>query len=192
MPRLLLVDDDDLVRATFGKELADRGFEVLLADSGKRGLDIASETLPIDLAILDIRMPEMSGLELAKHLSGLGVPWIFLSAYDDSETVTLATEQGAMGYLVKPIDTSQAIPTIFSAIKRSKEINELVKAESRLSGALETGNLVNVAVGLLMERQKLEKDVAFELIRKKARDQQRKIKDVAQEILSAWEKINMK
>lgn len=188
--KLLLVDDDGLVLATFGKELRDAGYSVSLADRGDEGLRIAAQESPPDLAILDICMPGISGIETAQGLKQLGVPAVFLSAYDDEEYVKQAVEQGALGYMVKPIDVNKAIPTIEAALKRAKDLSYYEETEKRLTGAIETGSIVNVVVGMLMERHKLGRDDAFELLRAKARSEQRKVKSVADEALNAWETFN--
>lgn len=188
--RLLLVDDDGVALATFGKGLKDMGYDVLLADSGEVGLKQVTEGPPPDLAILDIRMDGMSGIEVAGELRELGIPSIFLSAFDDDEYVRQALEKGALGYLVKPINVDKAIPTIEAALKSAQDINVLKETEKRLDGALENSNTINVVVGMLMERHRLERQEAFELLRKKARGEQRKVKDMAEEILIAWETFN--
>ncbi len=188
--KLLLVDDDGLVLATFGKELRDAGYFVRLADCGDEGLRIATQDPQPDLAILDIRMPGMTGIDTAKGLKQLGIPAIFLSAYDDDEYVQQAVTNGALGYMVKPIDVSKAIPTIEAALKRAKDLSEHQETEKRLSGALETGSVVNVVIGMLMERHSLGRQDAFELLRGKARSEQRKVKAVAEEALNAWETFN--
>lgn len=188
--RLLLVDDDGVALATFGKGLKDSGYEVLQADSGEAGLNLLNEGPPPDLAILDMRMDGMSGTEVAEELRLLGIPSIFLSAFDNDEYVQQALAKGALGYLVKPINVDKAIPTIEAALKRAHDLHELKETEKRLDGALESSNTINVVVGILMERHRLGKQEAFELLRKKARSEQRKVKDVAEEILNAWNTFN--
>ncbi len=187
--KLLLVDDDGLVLSTMGKGLEQAGYDVTVANNGKQALELAEEDEP-DLAILDIRMPEMSGFEAAQALKEMGIPAIFLSAYNDQEYIKQALAEDAMGYLVKPIDVDQAIPTIEAALDRARDIFQLREETERLDKALQTGNQVNVAVGIIMERNKLDRQAAYELIRGKARSEQRKVKEVAIEILEAWNKIN--
>ena len=190
LKKLLLVDDDGLVLATFGKGLSDHGYDVLLLDSGEEAIRIVETGQKFDLAILDICMPGISGIETANQIKQLGIPSIFLSAYDDDKFVNKAVDTGALGYLVKPIDVAKAIPTIESALKRSCEIQVLLETKERLDTALETGGHVNVVVGILMEKHKLNKQDAFNLLRKNARSNRRKIKDIAKEFLDAWDVIN--
>ena len=187
--RLLLVDDDGVALATFGKGLKDAGYAVSLAHSGEEALRLVTVDMP-DLAILDMRMPGLSGIETASQLSELEIPIIFISAYDDEEYVQGAVKGGALGYLLKPIDVPHAIPTIESALQRAHEFDDLRKTESRLSGALETGNVVNIVVGMLMERHQLARQEAYELLRSKARSEQRKVREVAEEWMAAWHTVN--
>jgi AmiR/NasT family two-component response regulator len=187
--RLLLVDDDGVALATFGKGLRDAGYSVNLAHSGEEALQLVTVEVP-DLVILDMRMPGLSGIETAKRLGDLDIPVIFISAYNEEESVQGAVKEGALGYLVKPIDVSHAIPTIESALQRAYEFNDLRHTKNRLNNALETGNIVNVVVGMLMERHQLERKDAYELLRQKARSEQRKVKDVAEEWMTAWNTIN--
>lgn len=189
-PKLLLVDDDDLIRATLGNELKNAGYEVLLADGGKEALKIISNEPKLNLAILDIKMKGMSGIELAQKLKPLGIFWIFLSSYDDKAYVKQATDEGALSYLVKPIDPQKVIPSIEAALKRSRDLIELRDTAIRLEQALATGKQVNVAVGMIMERRVVDEHEAFDLIRNKARSEQRKVKDVSEEILNAWHITN--
>jgi len=189
--KILLVDDDGLVLATFGKGLKDNGYLVSIADNGEEAVRIISEDGAPDLAILDMRMPGLSGLETAKALKQFDVPVIFLSAYDDDADVKQAVAEGALAYLVKPIDVEKAIPTIEAVLERAEEIRVLRNTEIRLDGALETGNLVNIAVGILMERHRLGRQDAFEILRKKARSEQRKVRDVAEAMLDAWHAFNL-
>ncbi len=187
--KLLLVDDDGQVLSTMGKGLEQAGYDVILANNGKQALKLAEEDVP-DLAILDVRMPEMSGFEAAKALKHMGIPAIFLSAYSEEKLIKQALAEDAMGYLVKPIDVEKAIPMIEAALERSRDLSQLREETQRLDQALQTGNQVNVAVGIIMERNKLDRQSAYELIRSKARSEQRKVKEVAVEILDAWHRIN--
>jgi len=187
--QILLADDDTLVLATFGRGLRDAGYQVLVAASGQEALEVAEKEEP-DLAILDIRMPGMSGVETSRQMRALGIPVVHLSAYDDRETLESALEEGALGYLVKPIDVAKAIPTIETALQRASDLFKLQQSEARLSRALDTANVVNYAVGIISERHRITSQQAFDLIRDRARSERRKVKEIAREILDAAESIN--
>jgi len=188
--RLLLVDDDRLVLATLSEGLRDAGYEVLTASNGREALELARGG-EVHLAILDVRMPEMDGVELAAALrSDQQIPFLFLSAYGESEIVREAAEQGALGYLVKPLDIAQIVPAIEASLARACELANLKEAEVRLATALAIEQKTRTAVGLLMEREGLDRDAAFELLRRRARSQRRKIVDVAEELITAAEILN--
>jgi response regulator NasT len=188
--RVLVVDDDRLVLATLAKGLRQWGYEVAEASSGEIGLKLALEANP-DVILLDVNMPRMSGLEVAKMLRAQTmIPFLFLTAYGDADIVKQATEHGAMGYLVKPVDISQIVPAIEAALARGKELGLLRETETQLSTALANSRETSIAVGILMEREHLDRHSAFDALRDYARSQRRKIKDVAEELLQAIEFAN--
>jgi len=121
--RILIADDDRLILSTLGQGLRDVGYEVLEATDGKAAVHVCETSQP-ELAILDMRMPGMSGVEAA-HLirQRTATPFIFLSAYGDKEVVQLAVQEGALAYLVKPVDTPQIVPTIEAALARAAELS---------------------------------------------------------------------
>ena len=101
---VLLVDDDRLIIGTLGNGLRQAGYAVAEAASGETALALAKHQIP-DLAILDIRMPGISGIELARRLRDTNrVPTLFLSAYSDKKMVEEAIDEGGLGYVVKPVD----------------------------------------------------------------------------------------
>lgn len=189
-PQLLLVDDDRLVLAMLSKGLKNAGFNVLAASSGEQALTL-SEANPPDLAILDISMPDMSGLTLAGRLTRLApVPVIFLTAYADDDTVSEATRCGAIGYLVKPVDTAQLIPAVKAGLARYADIMQLQKSEENLTHALNTTREISIAIGIMMERARLDQQGAFQTIRTHARRSRQDMQSVAKSIISALELLN--
>ncbi|MBI2296135.1 MAG: response regulator [Betaproteobacteria bacterium] len=191
MPRhILVVDDDRLVLASLAEGLRDAGYRVTGAVSGEDALRSAARDLP-DLALLDVRMPGMDGIELGRRLrEQANVPFLYLSAYGDEDIVKQAAEHGALGYLVKPLDVSQIVPSIEAALARARDIRALHEKESQLTTALESGRETSTAVGILMERRGLDRQQAFETLRDYARAQRRKLNEVAAEIIKAAEIIN--
>jgi response regulator NasT len=188
--RVLVVDDDRLVLATLAKGLRQWDYDVAEASSGEAALKIALETKP-DMVLLDVNMPRMSGLEVAKALRAqTSIPFMFLTAYGDTDIVRQAAEHGAMGYLVKPVDISQIVPAIEAALARGKELGRLRETETQLSTALANSRETSMAVGILMERERLDRNLAFEMLRDYARSQRRKISEVAEELLGAVEFAN--
>lgn len=188
---VLVADDDRLVLATLSTGLRKAGYQVSAAASGEEAMRLAANRAP-DVLLLDVRMPDLSGLEVARRLQQRGnLPVVFLSAHGDADIVKHATEFGAMGYLVKPADTAQIVPQIEAALARGKELSRLRETEGQLHAALSETRETSMAVGVIMERNHLDRRRAFDLLRDYARSRQRKIGEVAEELLEALETLNL-
>ncbi len=185
--RVLLVDDDTLMLATLDLLLKNAGYETAQATSGDAALELAAQFHP-DLALLDVTMSGMSGLDLAKKLQQIGgVPFMFVSANADTEIVKRATEFGALGYLLKPFDMAQVVPAFEAALSRADEIRHLRDREANLTTALNASRETAMAVGLLMAKYGANRQAAFDVLRSFARSSQKKIHDVAESLLEAEE-----
>jgi response regulator NasT len=186
---ILVVDDDRLVLAALAEGLRAAGYRVTGAASGDDALATAGRDVP-DLALLDMRMPGMGGIELGKRLrEQAGVPFLYLSAYGDQDIVRQAAEEGALGYLVKPLDIQQIVPSIEAALTRAREISKLRESEAQLNTALTGSREISMAVGLLMIRDRLNREQAFDLLRDNARSQRRPVAEVANELLASAENL---
>ena len=184
---LLVADDDRLVLATLAEGLRRAGHTVLEAATGDEAIRLACEERP-DLAILDVRMPGVGGLDVAEWLrTHSDIPFLFLSAYGDVDVVRNAVSAGALGYLVKPLDVQQILPSIDAAIVRGRELNALLEEEAQLSAALRLNRQISMAVGILMERHNVGERDAFNRLRERARAQRRKVGDLAMELVQAAE-----
>ncbi|MBI3773026.1 MAG: response regulator [Gammaproteobacteria bacterium] len=184
MTKVLIVDDDRLILATLAAGLRHAGYEVFEASSGEQALEQFSGIAP-DLMVLDVRMGELSGLDVAERLQESQIPILFLTAYGDDKIVQNAIKYGAIGYLVKPIDVPQLIPVIETSLARAIELREQRAMEEHLRTALDQKRETSVAIGILMERHGMDSHQAFELMRQRARSQRRKMIEVAEEIVQA-------
>lgn len=188
--RVLVVDDDRTFTTLLAEALQRAGYEVSSAESAEEALAAVATASP-DLAVLDIRMPGPSGLELGTLLRDqFGVPFVFLTLVDDEDTVRHATAMGALAYLVKPVDVRRCIPTIDAAAARASELRRLRQSEAHLSNALQQSREVSMAIGLLMERLRLTRDAAFERLRSEARARRQRISELAAELLDSAERLN--
>lgn len=121
METILVADDDRVVLFTLAEGLRDAGYRVIEARDGQSALSLCQRE-EIDLALLDIRMPGLDGIELATRLRDeTQVPFLFLSAYDDDDSVRRALETGALGYLVKPLEVAGLLPIVRAALLRAKD-----------------------------------------------------------------------
>jgi two-component system, response regulator PdtaR len=170
--------------------LREAGYSVGSADSGESALAFAANN-KVDLAVLDMRMPGMGGLETMRRLhADHGVASIFLSAFEDLDLVRKAVAEGAMGYVVKPVDTPQLVPAVEAALARSRDVASLSQAKANLQTALNLGRRTSIAVGILMERRRLTERAAFEALRASARGHRRKVEDLASEWVTSLDRIN--
>lgn len=185
--RLLLVDDEPLILATFRHGLRTRGYDVTLAASGEEAL-VHAAAARFDLAILDIRMPGMSGLELGRRLHERhDLPCLYLTALGDGDSVAHAVRNGALTYLVKPITVTQLIPAIEAALLRAREMRALADQTVHLDRALDGSRHTSVAIGMLMERHQMTEQQAFETLRAEARRQRRKLEDYCGALIAGQE-----
>jgi two-component system, response regulator PdtaR len=172
MATILVADDDGVVLFTLAEGLRRSGFTVIEARDGIQALSLCNK-VKIDLALLDIRMPGLDGIELARHLRDeTTVPVVFLSAFHDDELVQRAVSIGAMGYLTKPLNLANLSPTIRTALARSEE-------RRKLRAALESNRTIATAVGILMQSRGLNQAAAFAELRSQSRSQRRKLEDIA-------------
>jgi response regulator NasT len=187
---ILLVDDDALLLQFLAEVLGHAGYDTVSAKSAAEAIR-QIETREPDLAMLDITMPGMSGLELARHLhENTSVPFMFLSATGDVETGKQAATYGAVGFVVKPVDAGRLMPAFEAALARADDIRQLRRTEVNLNAALAAGRETSLAVGLLMGRFQADRNTAFEVLRDHARSSRRKINEVADQLLAAEEVLN--
>ncbi|MBS3910057.1 MAG: response regulator [Actinobacteria bacterium] len=184
--RILIAEDEAIIRLDLKEMLTELGHEVVgEAWDGEMALELAEELAP-DLAILDIKMPKMNGIEAAKAIANKGIcPVIMLTAYSQKALVDEAIKAGAMAYLVKPFDKSDILPAIEVARGRFQEMRQLEVQVKNLEERLEVRRMVERAKGMLMEERGLDEASAFRQLQKWSMDKQLTLKAVAQEILDA-------
>lgn len=183
MTKILVVDDDLLALATTSLGLQQVGYEAMQAANGADALQLCEHERP-DLVLLDIRMPAMSGFELAKLFNEQKISFIFLSAYSDEDMVKTAAQVGALGYLIKPIEMHRIIPAIEVALILAVEQIKAGQAIDNLANALGKNREIDIAIGLLMERYQFSQVSAFEHLRNYARSNRIKVIDVANGLIN--------
>ena len=186
----MLVDDDRLVLASLSPSLQAAGYVVKTATGGQEAIALCQHTPP-GLVVLDMRMPGMDGIDVARWLhQNTQIPFIFLTAYGEDDAVEKAVDSGALGYLIKPVDPPQLLAVVKTALQRSAENRLLLQREGQLTQALNADRTVNTAVGILIERERMSEQEAFDRLRNHARSNQRKLPDLARELVQAAEYLN--
>ncbi len=187
---ILVVDDDRLVLVTLAHGLTQAGYDVIDADNGDDAILLAREHRP-DLALLDIRMQGKSGFDVAAYLREYcHVPFMFLSAFSDDQTVAQVNALGAVAYLVKPLDIGQILPVVESALANvdtRRDAPVLPPAAPRSQEPPMPAPEVLIAVGVLMHRYSLDRAEAFTRLHRLAAAEDRAVAEQAERLLEAVE-----
>jgi response regulator NasT len=191
--KILVVDDDRLVLATLTHGLAQAGYDIIDADNGDDAILLAREHHP-DLALLDIRMEGKSGFDVAAYLRDYcQMPFMFLSAFADDDTVAQVKALGAVAYLVKPLDIHQIVPAVEAAFAQLRK-RPAEAATARADNPLAEESLANpvpVAVGVLMHRYSLSRNAALERLQRLAAAESNALHVQAERLLAAVELLSL-
>jgi len=190
--RVVVAEDESLIRLDIVEILRDNGFEVVgEAGDGETAVALATELRP-DLVIMDVKMPQLmdvkmpqlDGISAAERLSKDHIaPVVLLTAFSQKELVERATEAGALAYVVKPFTPNDLLPAIEIALARYQQIIALEAEVSDMVQRFETRKLVDRAKGLLNEKMGLSEPEAFRWIQKASMDRRLTMHDVAQAII---------
>jgi two-component system, response regulator PdtaR len=183
--KVLIAEDEAIIRLDLKEMLEEEGYDVVgEAADGDAAIRLASEREP-DLVIMDIKMPGLDGLSAAERIVTEDLAAVLiLTAFSQRDLVKRAADAGAMGYLVKPFQKSDLVPAIDIAVARHAELTAVKEESESLAEQLETRKLVDRAKGRLMDAEGMSEAEAFRYIQKQAMDQRRKVRDVAEELLS--------
>lgn len=182
--RVLIADDEAIIRMGLRTMLEEMGHRVVgIAADGPSAVKLAAEEKP-DLAILDIKMPDMDGLEVAETITTKRrIPILLLTAYSDRKLVERATKLAVLAYLVKPVKEADLGLAIELAMARFEEWQALEQEAADLKEALATREVVGRAKELLMQRHGLTEHKAFLSIQRRSRKSRRTMREVAETIL---------
>ncbi len=186
--RVVIADDESIIRMDLREMLTNLGYLVVgEAGDGKSAVNQARELRP-DVVIMDIKMPDMDGIEAARILTQERIaPVVLLTAFSQRDLVERAKEAGVVGYLVKPFRESDLGPAIEVALARFQEFRSLEKEVFDLQETLETRKLVDRAKGILMDTQGLNESEAFRKIQKMSMNTRKPMKEIAEAIILARE-----
>jgi response regulator NasT len=178
--RVVVVEDESLIRMDIVETLRDNGFDVVgEAGDGEAGVALARELKP-DVVVMDVKMPKLDGISAADLLNKDHVaPVVLLTAFSQKELVERATEAGAMAYVVKPFTPNDLIPAVEIALSRWAQLVALENEVADLAERFETRKLVDIAKGILNQKMGLSEPEAFRWIQKASMDRRLTMKDVA-------------
>ena len=186
--KILIADDEALLRLDLREMLEEAGHTVIgEAENGKVAIDITKQKKP-NLVIMDVKMPEMDGLEAARIIGDEKLaPVLLLTAYSQREIVQQATDSGVFAYLVKPIREEEFFPAIEIAIHRFAAFQRLNSELDKAKDDLETRKLLDRAKGILMDQYKFSEKDAFRAMQKLSMDRRLSLKAVARAVIASAE-----
>jgi response regulator NasT len=181
--RILVAEDETIIRLDLVEMLTEAGYEVIAqAENGAIAVELAKQHKP-DLAILDVKMPEMDGITAAEQIILLA-PVLMLTAFSQRELVERARDAGVMAYVVKPFSINDLVPAIEIAISRHRQMKTLESEVADIYERLETRKIIDRAKGILMKAMNLSEPESFSWIQKTAMDRRISMKEVANAIIS--------
>jgi len=186
--RILIAEDETIIRLDLRDVLERAGHEVCAeARDGEEAVALAQSEHP-ELAILDVKMPRLDGIEAARRiLAERPIPIVMLTAYGQEELVARAVEAGVFGYLVKPFRETDLLPAIQTARVRHAELETLRDEAESLAEALATRKVVERAKGILIEREGLSENDAFVRLRRASQSSGRSLRVVAEAVIATFE-----
>jgi response regulator NasT len=186
--KIVVADDEPDMRDYFQQILPLLGHDVVgVGRTGRELVELCTAIHP-DLAITDIKMPDMDGIDAASQIYRQApIPVILVSAYHDPDFIRRAEADHVMAYLVKPIKQADLVPAIGLAMHRFDQFQALRKETTDLKQALEDRKVIEKAKGVLMKKAGLDEPAAFRRLQKLASDKNRKLLEIAQMILTAEE-----
>jgi response regulator NasT len=183
--RIVIADDEAIIRLDLRETLEEEGY-LVVADTGRGddAIELVRQHKP-DVAIFDIKMPGLDGLDAARVVSAEKIcPVVMLTAFSQREVIEQARDAGALAYLVKPFQKTDLVPAIELAIGRFREMMTLSGERDALGEQLELRKLLDRAKGLLIDKYTMTEQSAFDFIQKNAMSTRAKMVDVANQILN--------
>ncbi len=184
--RVLIADDESIRLLSLRAQLQALGHKVVAeASNGQEAVVLAKAVQP-DLAIMDIKMPVMDGIEAAERITqDRPIPIILLTAYSEAQLVERAAQANIAAYLMKPVAAEELLPAVTLALTRFRQFQALRQEVDDLREALEARKIIERAKGILMRRLDLSEEEAFRRLQKRSQDTNRRLSEVAQAIVVA-------
>jgi len=180
--RILVAEDETIIRLDLVEMLTEAGYEVIAqAENGAVAIELAKLHKP-DLAILDVKMPEVDGITAAEQIISIS-PVLMLTAFSQRELIERARDAGVMAYVVKPFSINDLLPAIEIAISRHRQMKSLEAEVADIYERLESRKVIDRAKGLLMKALNLSEPEAFSWIQKTAMDRRISMKEVAAAVI---------
>jgi len=183
--RVVVAEDEAIIRMDLRELLQEEGYEVVAeCGRGDEAVELVREHAP-DVALLDIKMPGLDGISAAREIASERLTAVVLvTAFSQRELIEEASDAGVQGYVVKPFERHDLAPAIEVAIARFRTEKALAEQVTDATERLETRKVLDRAKGVLMDRDGLSEQAAFDFLQKTAMTSRRAMRVVADEVLA--------
>lgn len=187
--KIVIADDEAVIRMDLKEILREAGHEVVgETANGRRAVAIVRDMHP-DLVIMDIKMPDMDGIEAARLIAADHLaPVLLLTAFDDVELIERAKDAGVLAYLVKPVEEKNLFPAMEIALSRWQEMQSLEEELFAMRDSLETRKLLDRAKGILMQAHNISEAEAYRRMQRYSMEKRLSLKEVAAAVVKAGSK----
>jgi response regulator NasT len=185
-PRVVVAEDEALIRLDLAEMLAEEGYEVVgQAADGETAVRLVEELRP-DLVVMDVKMPKIDGITAASRIAAQRIaPVVMLTAFSQRDLVDRAREAGAMAYVVKPFGKADLVPAIEMARSRFAELRQLELEVVDLTDRLEARKLVDRAKSTIQQELGVSEPEAFRWIQKTSMDLRLSMRQVAEGVMTS-------
>ncbi|HJV16708.1 MAG TPA: response regulator [Bacillales bacterium] len=185
--RIMIVEDEAIVRLDLSYMLKDAGYEVVAeAGNGEKAIELTYILQP-DLILMDIKMPKLNGLKASEIISNrFNIPIIILTAYSQREFIEKAKLANILGYLVKPITEANLIPAVEIALKQSENMIFYKEKVEEIHEQLRNRKIVEKAKGILMFQLKLTEEEAYSKMRELSMNKQVSLEKIAKYFITKY------
>ncbi|MBU5308137.1 response regulator [Clostridioides mangenotii] len=187
--KILLVDDDPLIRGDIKDMLLDRGYNIVgEASDGFEAVEECKKYSP-DLVILDIDMPILDGIKAGKIITkeNLAGGILLLTSFDGDEYIEKAKSIGAFGYIVKPPNEKSLIPSIEMCLSKVEEFEKMKKNLDKINSKLTERKIIEKAKGVLIKEYSISEDEAYSRIRKLSMDKRTTMVEISKTIIIGYD-----
>lgn len=180
---VFIADDESIIRLDLKEILESAGYDVVgEASRGDEALEMIRQLEP-DLALLDIKMPGLDGIEVANKVQDLRTTVVLLTAFSQRDLIEAARDAGVVAYLVKPFRSAELLPKLAALLNQAQPTAPEPVEARNADDKIETREIVQHAKERLMADRGIDEPAAFELIQQTAMRSRSRMRDIAQQIL---------
>ena len=184
MPRVVIADDESIIRLDLKEILESAGYDVVgEAARGDDAEQLIRDLMP-DLALLDVKMPGLDGIEVARLVQPLPVTVVLLTAFSQRDLIESARDAGVSAYLVKPFRSAELLPKLASILNQAEPTTDEHVEVKIMDDKIEAREMVQRAKAIIMEKLNIDEPDAFDAIQRTAMKSRRRMGEVAADVIS--------